>query len=83
MRLGKAAWVEAGLGVAADEILARAARRAGTFHDPVAAPRSSPIVVAGLCAVSDFVTSLGVHIIGWRAARQAICAPAPGSWSPR
>ena len=75
VRLGKAAWVEAGLGAAAEEILARGAA-AGLTTEPVAAPRSSPVVVAGLCAVNDFVTSLGVHIVGWSAARRAICAPA-------
>ena len=74
IRLGREAWVEAGLGTAAAEVLARGAA-AGLTTEPVAAPRSSPIVVAGLCEVNDFVTSLGVHIIGWRAARQAICAP--------
>ena len=74
IRLGREAWVEAGLGTAAAEVLARGAA-AGLNTEPVAAPRSSPIAVAGLCAVNDFVTSLGVHIIGWRAARQAICAP--------
>ena len=74
IRLGREAWVEAGLGTAAAEVLARGAA-AGLNTEPVAAPRSSPIVVAGLCEVNDFVTSLGVHIIGWRAARQAICAP--------
>ena len=40
------------------------------------APRSSPVVVAGFCAVDDFVTALGVHIVGWSAARRGICAPA-------
>ena len=74
IRLGREAWVNAGLGAAAAEVVARGAA-AGLTTDPVAAPRSSPIVVAGLCEVNDFVTSLGVHIIGWRAARQAICAP--------
>ena len=76
VRLSKAAWMEAGLGAAAEEILARGAA-AGLATDPVAAPRSSPIVVAGLCEVNDFVTSLRVHIIGWIAARRAICTPAP------
>ncbi|CAH0377940.1 unnamed protein product [Pelagomonas calceolata] len=76
IRLGREAWVNAGLGAAADEVLARGAA-AGLTTDPVAAPRSSPIVVAGLCEVNDFVTSLRVHIIGWIAARRAICTPAP------
>ena len=76
MRLGREAWVDAGLGAAAAEVVARGAA-AGLFTEPVAAPRSSPIVVAGLCEVNDFVTSLRVHIIGWIAARRAICTPAP------
>ena len=76
VRLGREAWVDAGLGAATAEVVARGAA-AGLTTDPVAAPRSSPVVVAGLCAVNDFVTSLGVHIIGWDAARRGICAPAP------
>ena len=76
IRLGRDAWVDAGLGAAAAEVLARGAA-AGLTTEPLAAPRSSPVVVAGLCEVNDFVTSLGVHIIGWNAARRAICAPAP------
>jgi diketogulonate reductase-like aldo/keto reductase len=76
VRLGRDAWVDAGLGAAAAEVLARGAA-SGLNTELVAAPRSSPVVVAGLCAVNDFVSSLGVHIIGWNAARRAICAPAP------
>ena len=76
IRLGRDAWVDAGLGAAAAEVLARGAA-AGLATEPVAAPRSSPIVVAGLCAVNDFVSSLGVRIIGWNAARRGICAPPP------
>jgi diketogulonate reductase-like aldo/keto reductase len=76
VRLGREAWVDAGIGAAAAEVLARGAA-AGFATEPVAAPRSSPIVVAGLCAVNDFVTGLGVEIVGWSAARRGICAPAP------
>ena len=74
VRLGKAAWVDAGLEAAAAEVLVRGAA-AGLTTDPVGAPRSSPVVVAGLCEVNDFVTSLGVHVVGWSAARRAVCAP--------
>lgn len=76
VRLSRGAWVAAGLEAAAAEVLVRGAA-AGLTTEPVVTPHSSPVVVAGLCETNDFVASLGVHIIGWRTVRRAICAPAP------